>query len=247
MARNFGGTSSDYLSHGASVVGSGRAMTISAWTKGSDFSGYPVAAGILDNADAAARAIILIDPSGAAFWQYKNGGSEGNAISSNTTTTGAWAHVVGCEESSSSRFAVLNGDWANRGTNGTSVSAFTQDRTRIGSALGILAFPGDIAEVGIWDVALTQGEIEALSKGFSPLLIRPGSLVAYWPIIGRASPEIDPVGGYAMTVNGTASASAHPRVIYPRRRVAQKFTTAGGGGGPVVPVFVHHRKMQGAA
>lgn len=82
---------------------------------------------------------------------------------------------------------------------------------------GGLRLAANYAEWAVWDVALTAAEVASLSKGFAPSLIRPGSLVNYWPIIGRYSPEIDVMGGGGLTLTGT-SAAAHPRVIYPRRR-----------------------------
>lgn len=109
---------------------------------------------------------------------------------------------------------------------------------------GGLWLAANYAEWAVWDVALTAAEVASLAKGFAPSLIRPASLVNYWPIIGKYSPEIDVAGGGGLTLTGTAAAS-HPRVIYPRRR--QVGMAGSGAAGPVVPVFVHHRKMQGAA
>jgi len=74
-----------------------------------------------------------------------------------------------------------------------------------------------IAEVGIWNVALTGAEILQLSLGYSPLFVRPESLVAYYPLIrGDASgDEPDYVGGLKMVEQGTVAVATHPRVFYP--------------------------------
>ena len=74
---------------------------------------------------------------------------------------------------------------------------------------------GRVAEVGFWKRILTSDERALLAKGGSPLAL-PGSRVAYWPLIGRFSPEIDVVGGFDLTVTG-ATASPHPRIFYPVR------------------------------
>ena len=58
----------------------------------------------------------------------------------------------------------------------------------------------------------------ALGKGISPLLVRPGGLVAYWPLIGNASPEIDPVGGINLSWNATPLKADHYPIILPRAR-----------------------------
>jgi hypothetical protein len=56
-----------------------------------------------------------------------------------------------------------------------------------------------------------------LSLGYSPLFVRPQSLVAYWPLIGRNSPELELIGGQGGTLTGTTQAE-HPRIIRPKRR-----------------------------
>ncbi len=77
-----------------------------------------------------------------------------------------------------------------------------------------LKFDGAIAECAIWDSFLTTGEIAALVD-YSPLLIRPSSLVEYWPLIGRTSPEIGLVNGLNAALIASPSVFPHPRVIYP--------------------------------
>lgn len=77
---------------------------------------------------------------------------------------------------------------------------------------------GEISEFALWDVDLTADEFLALTAGVSPLLIRPGSLLNYWPILGAFSPEIDRVGGNDLTVTGTTKAS-HPKVYYAQQQI----------------------------
>ena len=70
-------------------------------------------------------------------------------------------------------------------------------------------FAGDIAEVGIWNVALTADEIASLAKGTTCDQIRPQSLVFYAPLVRDL---IDVKGGLALTNNNGATVSNHPRV-----------------------------------
>lgn len=72
---------------------------------------------------------------------------------------------------------------------------------------------GDLAEVGLWDVVLNAGEIEALSKGFQPSLIRPQSLLHYAPL----TDAIDRMMG-AATVSSATLTNHPPKIIAPRRR-----------------------------
>lgn len=74
---------------------------------------------------------------------------------------------------------------------------------------------GDVAEVAVWSVALTQSEIDAYDAGMSPLLIRPQSLIFYSPLYGvSANSEVDLSGqnnGVGTLINTPAIAS-HPPV-----------------------------------
>jgi len=127
---------------------------------------------------------------------------------------------------------------ANDGSKGSETAGVTapagMDRTSIGrfgdSTPG--AQPADciIAEACVWNAALELGEIQAYADGASPLLIRAKSIVAYWPIVGRTSPEKDLFGWGDITLTGTAAQTAHPPMRYPGRVQAWKAPAGGGGG-----------------
>jgi hypothetical protein len=115
----------------------------------------------------------------------------------------------------------------------------TLNRTTIGrrtnSALSGY-YSGRVAEAAIWSVALADAEIAALAAGVLPYRVRPGSLLAYWPLWGQHSPEIDLAKGtFPLPVTGAtlgnhapvATAARIARGTYSLPEVA-----AGGGGGP---------------
>lgn len=85
---------------------------------------------------------------------------------------------------------------------------------------------GGLAELALWNAALTDDEAVSYHKGLSPLLIRPSLRRAYWPLMGRYSPEIDVVGGANATLVSTPTAGDHPPVIRPARRRFSQTTTA---------------------
>jgi hypothetical protein len=120
---------------------------------------------------------------------------------------GTWYHACAVYASSTSRAAYING--ANKGTSAVSAAPSGIDRVRLA-----VDYDGKIAEAAIWNVALTDAEVLLASKAVSPLMVRPDALVAYWPMIGKYSPEIDVVGTYPLTISGTVPAADHPRVIY---------------------------------
>lgn len=78
---------------------------------------------------------------------------------------------------------------------------------------------GLVSEVAFWRADITTACFVSLSKRFSAPLIRPASLIFYMPLIGRNSPERCIKSGASGTITGTVAAGAHPRIIYPRRRL----------------------------
>jgi hypothetical protein len=80
--------------------------------------------------------------------------------------------------------------------------------------IGANSFPGQflegrIADVGIWNAALTAEEIASLADGMTCDKIRPQSLVFYAPLVRDL---IDVKGGLTITNNNSATVANHPRV-----------------------------------
>lgn len=76
---------------------------------------------------------------------------------------------------------------------------------------------GTAAEAAIWNAQLSEGELIALTNGYSPLEIRPASLVAYYPLGGHYGQyDLDRwKNRYDLTPTGSPTWADHPRVIYP--------------------------------
>lgn len=79
-----------------------------------------------------------------------------------------------------------------------------------------LYFDGAIAEVGCWNIDLSDDEMIALSRGYSPSMIRNQNLVAYYPLGGIYGKNSNDYwkNSYIMTEYGTPTYTDHPRVIY---------------------------------
>lgn len=138
------------------------------------------------------------------FWSF---------VAANSTGLQLW--IDGAEDANSPADVSTLGDMGN-----------SNEVIRVGEASnGSGDRDGRVAELAFWDVVLTDPEIIALSKAYSPLLIRPASLIFYASLIGRNSPELDIVGGTSGTLTGTANI-AHPRIIYPSPAQMRRFTTA---------------------
>lgn len=130
-------------------------------------------------------------------------------------TAQTWFHWAGVGISSSSHAAYFNG--GNKGTSSDDVTPQGLTQTSIGmwetdGQPKMDYFDGNLAEIGLWNVALTDTEIAILAKGVSPLFIRPQNLVAYWPLVRD---DNDRVGGYNMTPYNSPTWAAHAPVIYP--------------------------------
>jgi hypothetical protein len=82
-----------------------------------------------------------------------------------------------------------------------------------------------------------------LAAGFSPLFVRPQSLVAYWPLIRDNDNDI--VGGYDMTAYNTPTVAAHPPVIYPVSPHVTYFAGAAPEGDalPMAMQYYHRRRV----
>ena len=133
------------------------------------------------------------------------------------TTSGysasTWQHACGVVTAVNAYAVFLNG--GSKGSDTTNAGSITLlDRTVIGANALLSSFAnGNIAEAAIWDVALTDAEVAILAKGFSPLLVRPQSLVFYAPLVRDNDDDL--IGGVALSANGTPGIVPHPRVLYP--------------------------------
>jgi hypothetical protein len=140
-------------------------------------------------------------------------GSNTQSASTNTFTTGTWHHAAGVFESTTSRTPYLNGTAGTTGTVSNSPNFAVIDRVLVGvqqwAASTASFFDGRIAEVGLWNAALTASEIASLAKGMTCDKVRPNALVFYAPLIRDLQ---DVRGGLTITNNNTATVANHPRV-----------------------------------
>jgi hypothetical protein len=213
-----GWSTSNYLSFSAPGVTS-MPLTMACWARTSINSGFQVPLNLRRNAAANDRQGYQIYISGLnprAATADSSGLSNANATASATLNT--WFHAAAVFAAANSRASFING--GNKGTEATSRSPTGIDRMLIGveGESGGVATPwapagtGDIAEIGIWNVALTDAEVLTLSKGFSPLLVRPQNLVHYMPLVRGL---IDRRGGKTLTMTGSLTISDHPKIIMP--------------------------------
>lgn len=209
-ARSFNAASNQYLYLGSGTVFS-YPVSMSAWFKTNDLSANRCI--VANNSDISGVGTYMIlrgndagDPLSASDF---DGSTAARANSGGSVTTGVWTHGGAVFQGTSSRSVYLNGT---RTDNSTAVSGFsTPERTRIGTFLPSNSpWSGEIAEVAIWNVTLTDDEMLILAAGFSPLVVRPSALQLYVPLWSGA---FDYITARAFTDSGgTTDANDHPRI-----------------------------------
>ena len=137
------------------------------------------------------------------------GGAGSNSLSAFSTNT--WHHVGGILNSTTSRTVYLDGV---AGTTNTVSSDPTGLTTIVIGGIMVNSSPGSrfdgfLSEFGVWNTALTVGEIISLSKGFSPKKVRPQSLRFYAPLIRTAANYI---GGVILANQNSPTAVSHNRI-----------------------------------
>ena len=208
MARLFNGTS-EFLST-TSIPDGSLPMTFGAWVYMSDVTSVQT---VFACADASSNNVFeRLQLSGATLRIRTNdAGSGRNVVSSGTMSAGTWQHACGVVTSAASRTCYIDGGNAVTGTD-----SFTPALTRMALGASIRSsatqhfLAGRIADAFFYNAALTADEVAALAAGASPLLVRSGSLLGYWPLWGIASPETDYVGNTNMTLTGSPSAADGP-------------------------------------
>lgn len=206
MAYAFNGASLQYLST-ASAPATGTPMTIACWFRPTvNANGVLVSVGV---SGATHRNQIQMG-AGPVLVTVATG-TIGLAVNASGVTVGAWNHGASVFSSPTSRNGWVNGvagplNTQDVGTQQTfnSVAIGVRWATTLGNY-----FTGELADVGVWNVALNADEIASLSRGVRCLAVRPQSLVFYAPLVRDL---VDLRGGLAITNTNAATVVKHPRV-----------------------------------
>lgn len=207
MAYEFTAASSQYLSTAIAPV-TATPLTMACWNI-RPTAALQILLAISDEGNANTRYSLSAGSTSGAFVIAHNGTTSGTATIGSPLTN-AWAHAAGVFTSPTSRTVYLNGSFV---TNTTTVSdPASLDNLTIGARRNssvLNLFTGSVAEVGIWNVALTAEEVASLADGMTCDKVRPQSLVFYAPLVRDL---IDYKGGLTITNNNTATVANHPRV-----------------------------------
>lgn len=198
-------------------MGTSPPLSVAAWVYPETDPGTQTIVNICDSADLTDYHWLFLSLSSGSrvVAQTRDDTSNEGAETTTTYSTGVWNHVAGLWASTSSRAAYLNG--GSKGTDTTTIAP-APNRMRVGHTyMGNpyeAPMDGRICQLGIWNLALTDQDVAALAKGFSPLLVSPEGLVMYYPLFRT---DQDFVGGYNLTpVNSPTWANNAPKIIMPR-------------------------------
>lgn len=208
MAFAFNG-SNQYLST-ASAPATAAPLTIACWARPSATGTTAYVA--INNTTTGDRFQIALNVSSSAVAaQTVVGGSTQSATVGAVPSVNNWLHAAGVFSASNNRVAYLDGVAGTANTASSTPSGINSlyvGARNNGAGIG-LYFNGQIAEVGVWNVALTAAEIGSLADGMTCDKVRPDSLVYYSPLVRDL---IDYSGGLTITNNNTATVAVHPRV-----------------------------------
>lgn len=214
MAFNFTAASSQYLSTTSTPVSS-MPCTLACWARVNSTSTNNTLI-TLQDADTQSRMQLNVNGlttpkrKAQAFIADSVGTFGAVAFREDAYSTGTWMHIAGVFTSSTNVVAYADGAAGSSESGAVTPTGIDQIliATRFAGSLGGFQ-DGGIAEVGIWNVALTAAEIASLAKGFTPDKIRPQSLRFYAPLIRNLQ---DVRGGLAITNNNAATVANHPRI-----------------------------------
>lgn len=192
MAFYFTGTSC--YAQIATPVATTTPITISAWIKPASVTGAQTIVAI---SKASGGEYFSLQMNGTKLQAATRTTKDGIAESTATLAIGNWYHVCAIFSASNLRDAYVNGGnmGTNTSTNDPSVDTYTSIGVIGGKSVGY--FTGQIAEVGIWNVALTTAGVANLYNGAEPTLIRPTGLISYVPLFHHSS------GWNGITESGT--------------------------------------------
>ena len=207
MAYEFTASSSQYLST-ASAPATTTPLTLACWFRPTNVADtrYVLSLGAANSNHAHS-----IYHASSNLFAVSTDTASNQATTVITGLSNTWIHACAVFSNNSNRQIYANGTAGTANTNirnPANIAAFRIGSVYFGGAIGFYA-NASIAEVGIWNAALTAAEIASLAKGMTCDKVRPQSLVFYAPLIRDL---IDAKGGLTITNNNTATVATHPRV-----------------------------------
>jgi hypothetical protein len=214
MAFNFNAGNDTEL-HCDSTPITGKPFTVSVWVRAATAGIYQCAFSFVDSTVGyyfylGAKSSPF--PTGVAIY-IKDTAGEGLICNiADALPDGVWVHLAGTWADDGTVYLWADGV---KSSSGSKAGDDNYARMYISDDKYDEEWNGDLCEVAVWDRVLSDDEIKALAKGYSPAFFRKG-LKSYWPLLHDYIRDI--AGGYEMSSTGEndPTVAAHHRIIYPR-------------------------------
>lgn len=124
---------------------------------------------------------------------YATDGSTSSEVGGTSVSYGVWYDYVLVFTSATDRKLYVNGTQDISATLSVTFTTTAVNRIAVGknASVGFSSTAMDVADFGLWDVALNANEIAAFSAKEGPHLIRPASLKIYWPLYGTSGTSFE--------------------------------------------------------
>ena len=194
-------------------------LTMSCWIHPDSLSDHDGAISLGYSATTYPVVSINLRGTGKATAEVKTRTTTALSISAADYTAGAWQHFAGVFASATSRICYLAGVAATENTTSAEIAPSGVNHLTLGEYASTWSrpFDGHLAECAVWNVALSASEIATLVDGYTPLHVRPESLISYFPLVKNT---IDVMGAntvsFATDSGGSTTEvdySDHPRII----------------------------------
>lgn len=206
MAYNFIRANTSVISGNAPITD--YPLTISCWFNTSLTNTNQILVGLYDVGNIS-NCALLLRPTALLSVSSRASSSTVFANSSATHSTNVWHHGCGVWSSASSRSVYLDG--GNVGTSIANRALYNIVNINLGNSniVANVGLQGNIAEIGIWNIALSESDIISLSKNLSPGLIHSNNLVFYSPLIRNV---YDYTGISNISATNNPSVTNHVRI-----------------------------------
>lgn len=214
MSSSFTGSNTSYIRCASTPI-TAAPLTMACWFYSTNNSAAQIMMSICESADSDRFHLAALGNAAGkniSCFIEANGSSDNTCQTLTGYTVNKWHHAAAVYSSSTSRSVFIDGGSKDTGNNTSYVPQGINEiligARRSNGSIGA-AFFGLIAEVGIWNVALTDDEVLSLSKGFTPSLIRPQNLRFYNRLIRNQN--MDLAQGRTLILSNV-SVGDHPRI-----------------------------------
>lgn len=218
MARTLTGSTSNFLSRADQTeLRPSNGLSVSLWWKGTTHAAFSYILSKMLQPNDHPTYGFNFDSGGEVRFIVGYAAVNGSFVATTTTAgsgsfyDGNWHHLCGTYDEINARCyvdGVQMGSVAN-----ANLPAYAALSLYIGSFDGTqLPTTGTVAEVALYNTALTADDVTSLKYAITPMLVRPDMLLGYWQLRGAGSPEPDLIHAMDLTINGTVAVADHPRM-----------------------------------